>query len=106
MEKLTEDQRKAFKQVKVFTTKSEYFGIPSKIFYNIIAFSVGLAVALGQPMVAAIFLAVLGIPAYQIHKKDPDALEVWLKALTRRYNRWCAGRAENRKLCILKKGED
>ena len=101
MEELTADQRQAFKQVKVLTAKDEFFGIPSKVFYNVIAFSIGLGVLLRSPLVSIIFLFVLGIPAFHIHKNDPFALQIWVRAVTRRYGRWCAGRAEPRSLIIL-----
>ena len=103
MEELNEDQKQGFKQVKVFTARDDYFGIPSKIFYNVIAFSIGLGVLLRSPPVSIIFLFVLGVPAYHIHKNDPIALKIWIRAITRRYGRWCAGRAERRSIVIFKK---
>ena len=103
MEELNAEQKQAFKQVKVLTTRDEYFGIPSNIFYNIIAFSVGLGVLLRSPVTAIIFLLVLGVPAYHIHKNDPFAFKIWIRAITRRYGRWCAGCAERRSVTILKK---
>ena len=103
MEELNEDQKQAFKQVKVLTSRDEYFGIPSKIFYNIIAFSIGLGVLLRSPLVSIIFLVILGLPAYHIHRNDPFALKIWVRAITRRYGRWCAGRAERRSIIILER---
>jgi hypothetical protein len=105
MQELNEEQRQAFKQVKVLTKKDDYFGIPSKIFYNIVAFSIGLGAILHSPLVGLVFLAVLGIPAYHIHRNDPFALQVWIRAVSRRYGRWCAGRGERRKLYIIKRGK-
>lgn len=101
MEGLNEEHKQAFKQVKVLTQKDEYFGIPSKIFYNIVAFSIGLGVILHSPLVGLIFLALLGIPAYRIHRHDPFALQIWISAVNRRCGRWCAGCAERRKLYII-----
>lgn len=101
MDALNEDQKQAFKQVKVLTARDEFFGIPSKVFYNVIAFSIGLGVLLHSPLVSLIFLFVLGIPAYHIHKNDPFALQIWIRAATRPYGRWCAGRSEKRSLIIL-----
>jgi type IV secretory pathway VirB3-like protein len=103
VETLNEDQKQAFKQVKVLTAQDEFFGIPSKVFYNVIAFSIGLGVLLRSPLVSLIFLFVLGMPAYHIHKNDPFALQIWIRAVTRRYGRWCAGRGERRSLIILSK---
>ena len=103
MEELNENQKQAFKQVKVLTSKDEFFGIPSKVFYNVVAFSIGLGVLIRSPLVSIVFLFVLGIPAYQIHKNDPFALQIWIRAVTRRYGRWCAGRAGRRSLVILEK---
>lgn len=103
MEELSIDQKQAFKQVKVLTTKDEFFGIPSKVFYNVIAFSIGLGVIVRSPIVSIIFFIVLGIPVYHIHKNDPFALQIWVRAATRRYNRWCAGRSGRRSLIIIEK---
>jgi hypothetical protein len=103
MQDLSEDQQQAFKQVKVLTARDEFFGIPSKVFYNVIAFSIGLGILLRSPVVTVVFLFVLGIPAYHIHKNDPFALQIWIRAVTRRYGRWCAGRAERRSLIVLNK---
>jgi hypothetical protein len=58
---------------------------------------------LRSPLVSIIFLFVLGIPAFHIHKNDPFALQIWIRAATRRYGRWCAGRAERRSLIVLNK---
>ena len=103
MEELNEAQKQAFKQVKVLTSRDEFFGIPSKVFYNVVAISIGLGVLLRSPIVSIVFLGVLGIPAYHIHKNDPFALQIWVRAVTRRYSRWCAGRAERRSLVIIQK---
>ena len=103
MVELNEEQKQAFKQVKVLTKKDEFFGIPSRVFCNIVGFSIGLGVILHSPLVGLIFLAVLGIPAYQMHRNNPFALQVWIRDVSRRYGRWCAGRAEPRKLYILEK---
>ena len=103
MEAVSDEQKQAFKQVKVLTKKDDYFGIPSRLFYNIVAVAIGLAVMLHSPLVGVLFLAVLGIPAYRIHRHDPFALQVWLGAVNRRCHRWCAGWAEHRQLYIIQR---
>lgn len=100
---ISNEQKQAFQQVKVFTKREQYFGIPSRIFFNVVGFSIGLGALLNSPVTAIVFLTVLGGPMYKIHKKDPQALEIWFRALSRPYNRWCAGRSDSRKLYILTK---
>ncbi len=98
----------AFKQSKVFVQREEYFGIPSKVFYNVFALSVGLMVAFRSiygVFVGLIMFFLLIVPLYHAHKKDPFALVVWKKCLFRGHNRWCAGRSEKRVVNILTKEE-
>ncbi len=105
MEEQNENQN-ALKQAKVFTQKEQYFGIPSKVCYNVVALSVGLGVAFKSPLVGLLFLFLLVIPLYHIHKNDPFALTVWKRGLFRRYGRWCAGRSDSREIKIIKREEN
>jgi hypothetical protein len=45
---------------------------------------------------------------YQIHQKDPKALEIWVIALRRSFtnksSRWSAGKCKSTRLVILKAG--
>ncbi len=102
------EEKEAFRQAKVFTQKEEYFGIPSKVFYNVVALSVGIMVAFRSTYglcVSVIMFFLLIVPLYHIHKNDPFALVVWKKCLFRKHNRWCAGRSEKRVVNILSKEE-
>lgn len=103
-----QEEKEAFKQAKVFTQKEEYWGIPSKVVYNVGALSIGLIVAFRSLLgvilgITMCFLMI--VPLYHIHKDDPFALTVWVRCMRRRHNRWCAGRAENRNVKIIKREE-
>ena len=101
------DQREALKQVKAFTFKREYCGhIPSDVFYAVVAMSVSVGAALGSPLMAAVYLISLGVPMYFIHKNDPFALKIWIRAMKRRHTRWCSGVAVARELIIFDKEVD
>lgn len=97
------EKQNAFKQAKVFTQKEQYFGIPSKVCYNVVAFAVGLGVAFKSPLIGLLFLGLLAAPLYHIHKDDPFALTVWKRGLFRQYGRWCAGRSDSRKIKIIER---
>jgi hypothetical protein len=102
------EEKEAFKQAKVFTQKEEYWGIPSKIVYNVFALSIGLMVAfrsISGIVLGLIMLTLLIVPLYHIHKDDPFALVVWKRCMLRKHNRWCAGRAEKRKIKYLDREE-
>ena len=99
------DHKEALKNVRVFTGREDYFGIPSKIFFNIVAFSVGLGVILKSLWVGVLFLTLLGYPAYHIHRRDPQALFVWYRAWRRPHALWVAGVFEKREIVILSKEE-
>jgi type IV secretory pathway VirB3-like protein len=100
-----EEQEQSLKQVKAFTAKTEYFGIPADIVFGIVGFSVLIGATIRSPLMIIVFLLFFGFPAYKIHRHDPYALKVWVKALQRRHNRWCAGRSTPRELIILKEEE-
>lgn len=100
-----QDQEKALRQVKAFATKSDHFGIPSDIFYAIIGFSILAGSALRSPLMIIVFLLFFGVPAYNIHKEDPHALKVWIKAVKRWNSYWCAGKSRSRKYVVLEKEE-
>ena len=105
MAEIEQEQEQALKQVKAFSTKTEYFGIPADIVFGIVGFSVVIGAALHSPLMILVFLCFLGIPSYRIHRNDPFALKVWVKALQRRHNRWCAGRSTPRELIIMKEDQ-
>ena len=97
------EQQQALKQVKAFATKSEYFGIPADIFYVIIAVSLAIGAAIRSPLIMVVFMLFFGVPAYQIHRHDPSALKVWLKAVKRRHHHWCGGSSTKREFIIIEK---
>jgi hypothetical protein len=100
-----QQHKQALQQVKAFATKSEYFGIPADIVYAIGGVSVGVGAALHSLLVIAVFLLFFGVPAYRIHRADPFALKVWVAALKRRRQYWCAGQAAKRELVIITREE-
>ena len=97
------DKEQAFKQVKAFTTQSEYFGIPADVFYGIVGMSIAIGAVLRSPLIIMVYLVVLGVPMYHIHRSDPHALKIWIRAVKRRHTRWCSGVATPRELIILRK---
>lgn len=103
---VTSEEQEAFKQAKVFTQSEEYFGIPSKVFYNVIAISVVFIIAfksLYGVIVSIIMFLLMVVPLYHLYQDDPAALKIWQRGLFRKYDRWCAGRADVRKINYLKK---
>ena len=105
MADMENEQEQALKQIKAFSAKTEYFGIPADIVFAIVGFSMMVGAALHSPLMIVVFLCFLGIPAYHMHRNDPFALKVWVKALQRRHHRWCAGCAAPRELIIMKEEE-
>jgi hypothetical protein len=67
---------------------------------------VAIGATIRSPLRIVIFLLFFGVPAYRIHRHDPFALKVWVQAIKRRHNRWCAGCAAPRELIIIEKEEE
>lgn len=105
MTEINQEQQQAFKQVKAFVAKADFWGIPADLFYAIVGGSVVIGATVRSPLLIVTFLLFFGIPAYRIHKEDPHALKIWIKAAKNRTNRWCAGRSTKRTLTILQKEE-
>lgn len=105
MAEIDNEQERALKQVKAFSAKTEYFGIPADIVFGIVGFSVMIGAAIRSPLMIFVFLIFFGFPTYHIHRHDPFALKVWVRALQRRHKRWCAGRSTPRELIIIKEEE-
>ena len=103
---MDKEQQQALKQVKAFAAKSEYFGIPADIVYAIIGVSLGIGAAIRSPLMIVVLMLFFGIPAYRIHRDDPFALKVWLAAVKRRHDYWCAGYCRKRELVIIKREEE
>jgi type IV secretory pathway VirB3-like protein len=86
--------KQAAKEARVITRKSEYFGVPSRVVFNVIFFAVAVGAATRILWFSVLFAAVVLIPMYYIHREDPHALEVWVRALFRRHGAFAAGRSE------------
>ena len=99
------EQHQALKQVKAFTAKSEYFGIPADVVYAIVGIALGIGAALRSPLMILVLMLFFGIPAYRIHRADPFALKVWIAAARRRHDYWQGGRSGKRKLVIIQREE-
>lgn len=86
--------KQAVKEARVITRKSAYLGVPSRVVFNVVFFAVAVGAATRILWFAAVFAAVVLIPMYLIHREDPHALEVWVRALFRKHSAFAAGRAE------------
>jgi uncharacterized membrane protein len=90
----TSEFKQAAKEARIITRKTEYFGIPSRIVFNVLFFAVAVGAATKMLWFSLVFAALVMVPMYFIHRGDPHGLEVWARALFRKYGAFAAGRAE------------
>ncbi|WAH62221.1 hypothetical protein LZ023_40805 (plasmid) [Pseudomonas silvicola] len=96
----------------VFTHRDQKLGIPSKVFFGTLFLSIFatfvfvkyLPTLLGLLVSAAVTLIIL-IPAYLVHKDDPDAYIVWLRGLFAPA-RLTTVRSTRRRVLVLEPQED
>lgn len=91
----------ALSHVTVLNDEDLIGGIPTKIFWPAVAFTVILIYAIPWYL-GALFGVIFFTTMFTIHKDDPQALEAWMKvAFSRFTNQWIGGTHKLRKIYFI-----
>ena len=102
MEKQTDD-------IKVFSSISTTWGIPSNLFFGGLAIGVLLGIVL-FPSAGFIFGLVFSISLttviitilMSLHRNDPQGLQAWVRRLKSPSNTWVGGHYKKKRLIIIR----